>query len=152
MADTVNASERSRIMAAVKSKNTAPELVVRRLIHRLGYRYRLHVSTLPGTPDIVLPRLRKVIEVRGCFWHGHHCGRCRVPQTRRDYWLAKIERNRMRGRRMLSGLRKLGWSTLVVWECQTKHPERLAETLLAFLSENRSVPKAPAAGRLLANR
>ncbi|WP_315861225.1 very short patch repair endonuclease [Anatilimnocola floriformis] len=86
-------SERSRIMAAVKSTDTSPELVVRRLIHAMGYRYRLHVKSLPGTPDLVLRRLGKVVIVNGCFWHGHSCGRCRIPATNRDYWVAKIERN-----------------------------------------------------------
>ncbi len=94
MADSFTNSERSRIMAAVKSKGTAPEMIVRRLVHRLGFRYRLHVKALPGTPDLVFPSLRKVINVSGCFWHGHGCGRCRIPATRREYWLAKIKRNR----------------------------------------------------------
>ncbi len=117
----------------VRSKDTTPELMVRRLVHRLGYRFRLHVKTLPGTPDIVLPRLRKIIEVRGCFWHGHRCGRCRIPHTRRDYWLAKIARNRKRDVRSLRRLRREGWQVLVVWECQTSKLGKLTLLLERFL-------------------
>lgn len=134
MADTFTKAERSRVMAAVKSKDTTPELVVRRLIHRLGYRYRLHVKSLPGTPDIVLPRLQKIIEVRGCFWHGHTCGHCRVPKTRRGYWQAKFERNRRRGRRTISALRSTGYSVLVIWECQTKLEATLQGKIMKFLN------------------
>lgn len=104
-------------------------------MHSKGYRYRLRDKSLPGTPHIVLPRRRKVIEVRGCFWHGHTCGRCRVPRTRRAYWLAKIERNRRRGRRTLAALAKLGWSVLVIWECQTRDPTKLAARLRTFLKK-----------------
>ena len=93
MTDTVTKSERSRIMAAVKSKDTTPELVVRRLVHSMGYRYRLHVRSLPGIPDMVFPRLRKVININGCFWHLHGCSRCRIPSSRRRYWVAKLQRN-----------------------------------------------------------
>lgn len=125
MADTFNRRQRSRIMAAVKSAHTTPELVVRRLVHRLGYRYRLHVASLPGKPDLVLPRLKKVIDVRGCFWHLHNCPRCRIPASNREYWIAKLERNAARDRRNLRALRGDGWRVLVVWECQTQ-PRRLA--------------------------
>src|SRR5436190_1875342 len=118
--------ERSRIMAAVKSKNTKPELAVRRLIHSLGFRFRLHVRSLPGTPDLVFPRLRKIIEVRGCFWHGHTCGRCRIPATQRQYWVQKIERNRIRDRRAVATLRRRGWRLLILWECQLKELKRLS--------------------------
>lgn len=133
MADTLTPIERSRVMRAVKSNDTTPELATRRILHRLGARYRLHAADLPGKPDIVLTRRRKIVEVRGCFWHGHHCGRCRIPATRRDYWLAKIGRNRQRDVRTVRKLRRLGWSVLVVWECQTTRTERLAERLRRFL-------------------
>ena len=106
MADTFTRSERSRIMAAVKSKDTTPELLVRRLVHSLGYRYRLHVRSLPGTPDLVFPRLRKIINVNGCFWHMHGCARCRVPSSRRDYWIAKMQRNAARDKRTQRELRQ----------------------------------------------
>jgi DNA mismatch endonuclease, patch repair protein len=121
-------------MAAIRSKNTAPELIVRRLVHRLGYRFRLHVRRLPGTPDIVLPRHRKIIEVRGCFWHGHTCGRFRMPATRRRYWAAKFARNSERDRDSLRRLRKLGWRVLIVWECGVKSEANLQRRLLNFLS------------------
>ena len=119
MADTFTKAERSRIMAAVKSHSTTPEMVVRRLVHGMGFRYRLHVRSLPGAPDLVLPRLRKVIFVSGCFWHMHTCGRCRIPTARRKYWLAKLQRNAERDQRVQRALRRAGWGVLVVWECQT---------------------------------
>jgi DNA mismatch endonuclease (patch repair protein) len=136
MADTFTRAERSRIMALVKSKDTTPELVVRRLVHGLGYRYRLHVRSLPGCPDLVFPRLGKIINVSGCFWHMHGCGRCRIPTARRGYWVAKLERNAARDRRTRRALRKAGWQVLVVWECQTvpARRERLRATLERFLS------------------
>jgi len=135
MADTFTKSERSRIMAAVKSKDTTPELVVRRLVHGLGYRFRLHVSSLPGKPDLVFPRLRKVINVSGCFWHLHKCPRCRIPSTRRSYWVAKLQRNAQRDRSTLRALRKDGWQVLVVWECQTQPAKAklLEKRIVAFL-------------------
>jgi DNA mismatch endonuclease (patch repair protein) len=135
MTDKVSRSERSRIMAAVKSKDTAPEMIVRRLVHSLGYRYRLHVRFLPGTPDMVFARLRKVINVSGCFWHMHGCGRCRIPSSRREYWLRKLRGNAVRDRRNRRLLTRAGWKVLVVWECQT-HPtrvERLQRKIVAFL-------------------
>ncbi len=136
MADPFTPAERSRIMAAVRSRDTAPEMIVRRLVHRMGYRYRLHVRELPGTPDLVFPRLRCAVAVDGCFWHGHRCGACRMPATRRDYWAAKIARNIARDRRTRRALRRAGWRVLVVWECQTRRDriERLTVRLAAFLS------------------
>src|SRR3954454_1654398 len=122
-------------MAAVKSKNTSPELEVRRLVHALGYRFRLHISSLPGTPDLVFPRLRKIINVSGCFWHMHTCGRCRIPTTRRRYWITKLQRNAVRDKRNARQLRRLGWSVLTVWECRTqpKDTEQLRRRLDRFL-------------------
>ena len=112
-------------MVAVKSKNTPPEMIVRRLVHSMGYRFRLHRKDLPGNPDLVFPRFRKVIFVHGCFWHQHRCNRGnRKPTTRQEYWLPKLRRNVKRDRRVLRELRNLGWRALVVWECQTK-PKRL---------------------------
>src|SRR5437899_446614 len=99
MADTFSESERSRIMAAVKSTGTMPEMIVRRMVHAMGFRYRLHARSLPGAPDLVFRRLRKVIFVSGCFWHMHDCGRCRIPAARRDYWIGKLERNAARDKR-----------------------------------------------------
>ena len=133
MGDTFTKAERSRIMSLVRSKDTKPELVVRRLAHSLGFRYRLHRADLPGTPDLVFPSQRKVILVSGCFWHGHSCGRCRLPGTRRDYWVAKIERNRTRDRCTNAALRRAGWRVLVVWECHTKNRDRLTKRIAGFL-------------------
>ena len=123
---------------------------MRRLVHSLGYRYRLHVHSLPGTPDLVFSRRRKIIDVRGCFWHQHHCGRCRIPKARRSYWFAKLERNRrkVRGRkaekarrrdqRNLRALRRAGWRVLVIWECQTTVAQRarLRDRIVRFLADD----------------
>jgi DNA mismatch endonuclease (patch repair protein) len=120
-----DAAARSRTMRAVKSGDTAPERAVRRLAHRLGYRYRLHRSDLPGKPDLVFPSRRKVVLVHGCFWHQHTCRRGnRRPATNRTYWDQKLDRNKRRDRRVRSQLRRGGWDVLVVWECQTT-PARL---------------------------
>lgn len=105
-------------MAKIRSKDTKPEMRVRRIVHGLGYRYRLHVRTLPGTPDIVLPRHRKIIDVRGCFWHMHTCGTTAVPSSRRTYWLPKLTGNRKRDRAAVRKLRRAGWRVLVIWECE----------------------------------
>jgi DNA mismatch endonuclease, patch repair protein len=138
MADTFTKAERSHIMAAVKGKDTTPEMIVRRLVHRMGFRYRLHVRALPGTPDLAFPRLRKIINVSGCFWHMHGCGRCRIPATRRDYWIGKLQRNAARDRRTRRGLRRAGWQVLVVWECQVspRKLNRLRERLAKFLGSS----------------
>ena len=111
----------SQIMRAVASKDTAPEMQVRRAVHAMGFRYRLHVADLPGKPDLVFPRLRKVIFVHGCFWHQHRCKRGRrKPKSRQDYWDAKLARNVARDRSHRRKLRRAGWRVLVVWECQLK--------------------------------
>lgn len=125
---------RSQTMRAVKSKNTIPELLVRRLVHRMGFRFRLHRTDLPGSPDMVFPSRRKVIFVNGCFWHGHTCKRGdRVPRTNTSYWLDKISKNRQRDNTAASQLRGLGWSSYTVWECELKDLEKLRESLLVFL-------------------
>jgi DNA mismatch endonuclease, patch repair protein len=126
--------DRSRIMRAVKSRDTGPELAVRRLLHAMGYRFRLHRSDLPGKPDIVLPGRQKVIFVHGCFWHGHSCARgAREPLNNASYWRAKIERNRTRDSACLLQLRAIGWKTLVIWECQLKGEARIKTRLRRFL-------------------
>jgi DNA mismatch endonuclease, patch repair protein len=139
MADTVSPSDRSRIMAAVKSKDTTPELLVRRLVHSLGYRYRLHVRALPGTPDLVFPRLRKIINVNGCFWHLHRCPKCRVPSSRRRYWNAKLKRNAARDRWTVRQLRRAGWCVMVLWECQISPAKQkeLRTSIVRFLGLRR---------------
>ena len=127
--------QRSRTMRAVRSHDTKPEMAVRRLLHRLGYRYRLHRRDLPGTPDIVFGPRRKVIFVHGCFWHGHSCPRgARLPATNVDYWRRKIDRNVERHAEQTERLRATGWATLVIWECQTAPEQTLVERLRAFLS------------------
>lgn len=110
---------RRRTMQAVKSANTSPEMKVRRLLHSHGYRYRLHVKNLPGSPDIVFPSRRKIISIHGCFWHGHNCARgSRIPKTHTEYWAGKIARNRQRDARNKRQLMQMGWRVLVIWECR----------------------------------
>ena len=134
MADTVSPETRSRIMARVKSKGMKPEMQVRRLLHGLGYRYRLHRSDLPGRPDLVFPSRRKVVFVNGCFWHRHEgCSKVRIPATNRAYWLAKLERNHARDARNTALLQEQGWAVLTVWECQLRDSPAATERLVAFL-------------------
>lgn len=116
---------RSRMMAGIGSKNTKPELVVRRGLHRHGFRFRLHDKNLPGKPDIVLRRWGAVIFTNGCFWHGHDCDLFRWPQTRKDFWIQKIENNRARDARNQSDLISEGWRVLVIWECAMKGKARI---------------------------
>jgi DNA mismatch endonuclease, patch repair protein len=144
MADTFSKSERSRIMALVKSKDTRPEMTVRRLVHAMGFRYRLHVESLPGKPDLVFPRLKKIINVHGCFWHMHSCKRCRIPSSRREYWVAKLKRNAARDRRTRSALVRCGWEVLVIWECRISRANllRTQNRIRTFL-ERYDVVKTP---------
>jgi DNA mismatch endonuclease (patch repair protein) len=131
--------QRSRIMRAVKGADTTPELVVRRLVHAMGYRYRLHRADLPGKPDLVFPRLRKVIFVHGCFWHGHDCARgARMPKANADYWRAKIGRNRIRDAAHLSALEADHWRVAVIWECELKELKPVRKRLIAFLRKRGS--------------
>lgn len=122
-------------MARIRGKDTKPELSVRRLLHGLGYRYRLHRRSLPGTPDLVFPRRRKVVLVHGCFWHWHEACRhaARLPKTRSTFWAAKLARNRARDAENARDLAELGWEAHVVWECEVKDREALAARLRAFL-------------------
>ena len=127
---------RSRIMRAVKSRDTAPEMVVRRLAHRLGYRFRVCRKDLPGCPDIVFPRLRKVVFVHGCFWHGHDCARgARVPKGNRTYWLKKVAGNRARDQKNIDQLTADGWNSLIVWECDTRDEANLNGQVKRFLAK-----------------
>ena len=126
---------RHRTMQAVKSKDTGPEMLVRRLLHAQGYRYRLHSKVLPGRPDLVFSSRKKVIFVHGCFWHGHQCARGkRVPISNREYWVKKVERNRKRDQHVAQLLRLLGWERKVIWECSLKKPERVRLVLDEFLT------------------
>lgn len=120
-------------MAKIRSKNTLPELAVRSIAHRLGFRFRLHRRDLPGTPDLVFVGLRKAVFVHGCFWHGHSCKAEKMPKSRTDYWGPKIEMNRARDIRKRRQLAAKGWRSLVLWECELKMPERVAKRLARFL-------------------
>ena len=134
MTDTVSPEIRSRIMARVKSKGMKPEMKVRRLLHSLGYRYRLHRADLPGQPDLVFPSRRKVVFVNGCFWHNHSgCSRVRIPAANRDYWLSKLNRNKARDKRNVALLKESGWAVMTVWECQLRDLTTPTEQLIAFL-------------------
>lgn len=125
---------RRRTMQAVKSKNTSPELLVRRLLHARGYRYRLHRSDLPGCPDLVFPSRKKVLFIHGCFWHGHGCARgSRVPKTNTDYWTAKVARNRKRHVKVQRHLKANGWKVLTLWECELRDEAALLKRLTRFL-------------------
>ena len=135
MTDVYPPAKRSAVMRRVKGKDTAPELVVRRLVWSLGGRYRLHRKDLPGKPDIVLPRRRLAIFVHGCFWHGHDCARgARVPKANRDYWLGKVGRNRARDIASRASLEAIGWRVETVWECELKDKLALEARVRAWLS------------------
>lgn len=143
--DVHTREQRSRNMAAIRGKDTNPEKAVRSLVHRMGYRYRLHAKDLPGKPDLVFPSLRKVIFVHGCFWHRH---RCRLGSVRcasnAEFWDAKFSGNVERDRKAVSMLRSLGWDVLVVWECWVRDHEMLAGRLARFLEDRRTpLPSAP---------
>ncbi|WP_080420412.1 very short patch repair endonuclease [Burkholderia ubonensis] len=127
--DKVSPEQRSRNMAAVRSSDTEPEIVVRKMLHMLGLRFRLHRRELPGTPDIVLPRHHTIVLVHGCFWHGHTCPRGKAPSSNIAFWLPKLARNKQRDAEQVSALRKLGWRVLIVWECETKRPQQLRRRL-----------------------
>jgi len=140
MPDTLSQTARSERMRLIKATNSSAEIEVRRLIHSMGYRYSLHNAKLAGRPDIVLWRHRKIIFVHGCFWHRHGAKSCklaRLPKSRLDFWLPKLEANRLRDRRNIRKLRADGWKILVVWECQLSDKERIGNKLLKFL-EGRS--------------
>ncbi len=124
--------DRSANMRAIRSKNTEPELAVRSLAHRLGYRFRLHRRNLPGTPDLVFVSRRKVIFVHGCFWHGHQCKRARIPTANRDFWVDKITKNRDRDAASLTALASAGWEALVIWQCELKDAPSTAERIKQF--------------------
>lgn len=133
--DTLSRERRSALMGRVRQKGTTPELIVRRLAHRLGYRFRLHRRDLPGTPDVVFPRLRKVILVHGCFWHGHRgCRLATVPKTRTDFWLQKIETNRERDAKVKLQLKRDSWHVYTIWECETRNIPLLERRLRRLLS------------------
>lgn len=136
MADRINQKHRSWNMSQIKAKNTVPEIVVRSIVHSLGYRFRIHSNRLPGKPDIALPRLKTVIQVNGCFWHRHpHCTLAYTPNTRKEFWENKFEKNVLRDQVVLKELTSLGWNVITVWECELKDLATLRKRLGTALAE-----------------
>jgi DNA mismatch endonuclease (patch repair protein) len=136
VADKFSSKKRSEIMSRISGHDTQPEKSVRSLLHNMGYRFRLHRSNLPGKPDIVLPRHKKIIFVHGCFWHGHKgCNRSQRPTSNVEFWNRKLTGNIERDKRILSELKRSSWKTLIVWGCQTRTADKLRAKLLKFLSE-----------------
>lgn len=138
MTDIVDSATRSRMMSGIRGKNTKPELLVRSLLHRCGFRFRLHRKDLPGKPDIVLSRYKAVIFVHGCFWHGHSCKYFRWPSSRPEFWKSKIELNQCKDETSISELLKMGWRVAVVWECSMRGKslaeiDALGDTICAWL-------------------
>lgn len=127
--------ERSRLMATVRSKDTKPEMLVRRLVHGMGFRYRLHRKDLPGSPDLVFPSRKAVIFVHGCFWHRHPgCKGASTPKSNEDFWIQKFDENVARDKRNLEALQNSGWKVLTIWECETRNIEELTDRIAAFLA------------------
>ena len=134
--DNLTAKQRAACMSRIRSKNTKPEMTVRHLLYAMGQRFQVHRHDLPGRPDIVPRRYRKVIFVHGCFWHIHRCKYGRVkPQTNREYWERKRQGNVERHRKNVRALRRMGWQVLVIWECWTRDPLRLEQRLRSFLED-----------------
>lgn len=128
MVDSVAPALRSEIMSRIRSSDTRPEMIVRRMLHKAGYRYRLHVAKLPGKPDLVFVRKQKVIFIHGCFWHMHECfGQARIPKSNVEFWTIKLRKNKERDDRNLRELRQLGWRCLIIWECELRNEELLAK-------------------------
>ena len=128
--DVLTPSQRSFNMSRIRGRDTKPEILLRRGLHALGFRFRLHRADLPGRPDIVLPSKKAVIFVHGCFWHGHNCPMCRLPATRSEFWQAKIEGNQVRDQTAMKELTSAGWRILVVWECALRGPARLPKGIV----------------------
>ncbi|MEJ5202816.1 MAG: very short patch repair endonuclease [Anaerolineales bacterium] len=136
--DNLSVEDRSRTMRSVRSQDTGPERIVRRVIHSLGFRYRLNRKDLPGKPDIVFVSRKKVIFVHGCFWHGHSCkAGAKRPKTNIDYWITKLERNKQRDLLNYQKLAEMGWQYLVIWECEIKDLNSLQEKIVAFLGDDK---------------
>jgi DNA mismatch endonuclease (patch repair protein) len=135
MVDRVSKATRSTIMASVSTHDTGPEIILRKALHALGFRYRTNYAALPGKPDIVFPKLRKVIFVHGCFWHGHACRWGRLPKSRLHYWAPKIAANHARDVRVLRLIKGEGWKALVVWQCQIRNLDKALPRVLKFLGD-----------------
>lgn len=136
--DTLNPEQRSERMSRVRGRDTKPELLIRKVLHARGYRYRLHDKKLPGTPDLSFPGRRKAVFVHGCFWHMHEgCPLARMPKSRLEFWRPKLEGNRARDAVKLGQLRALGWDVMVVWECQLRELDKLVTRIETFLNDNK---------------
>jgi DNA mismatch endonuclease (patch repair protein) len=135
MTDVFTTRKRSWIMSRVRGRDTKPEIIVRSIIHRMGYRFSLHRRDLPGKPDVVLPRYRKIIVINGCFWHGHkNCLRSKRPSTHTKFWNRKLDKNIDRDKRSRSELEKMGWNVLVIWECEIQKPDKIVDKLRRYLN------------------
>ncbi len=140
MTDNLTKEKRSWNMSRIRSKDTTPELIVRSLLHRMGYRFRLHCKDLPGKPDVVLSKYKAVIFVHGCFWHGHKgCKRSNIPKSNRGYWVAKIRKNIDRNKKHRKALRKLGWGVIVIWECECKHISKLQKKVMCIKALKKTI-------------
>lgn len=137
MTDTLSPSERSERMSRIKGRDTKPEMLVRRMLHAMGYRYRLHAKDLPGRPDVVFRSRKKAVFIHGCFWHRHPgCKMTRMPKSRLNFWRSKLEGNRKRDIRNQKALSLMGWKVLVVWECETRDTAELARRLRVFMGSD----------------
>nr|WP_301178445.1 very short patch repair endonuclease [Pseudomonas putida] len=141
LVDIVDAVTRSRMMSGIKGKNTSPELIIRKALHARGFRFRIHTAHLPGKPDLILPKFKAAIFVHGCFWHGHNCRYFKPPKTRTDFWMGKIEKNKVRDAMQIAKLNEAGWRTLIIWECairkmKSENSTSLIDTVTAWLSQN----------------
>jgi DNA mismatch endonuclease (patch repair protein) len=132
--DKLTRQRRSEVMSRIRGRDTKPEIIVRRIVWAMGFRYRLCVRSLPGAPDLVLAKHRKAMFVHGCFWHRHSCPRGSMPTTRSDFWRQKLEGNKKRDARNLRALRRAGWDVLVIWECETRNSDSLSAKLRRFLA------------------
>jgi DNA mismatch endonuclease, patch repair protein len=145
MVDHLTREQRSHNMRAVPSRNTVPEILARKAAHRLGFRFRLHRTDLPGSPDFVLPRHTVAVFVHGCFWHGHGCRRSKLPQSNVEFWESKIGKNRVRDRKAVVELRKLGWRVVTLWQCQLTDiaatEKRISTSVLRSKTPGRNRPK-----------
>jgi len=135
MIDVFSSEKRSQIMSRIRGYDTKPELTVRSIIHRMGFRFRVHQDKLPGDPDIVLAKHKRVIFVHGCFWHGHKkCPRSKRPTSNRDFWQSKLDKNMERDSRQQNELNKMGWKYLIIWQCEVNTPNRLQQKIRRFLA------------------
>jgi DNA mismatch endonuclease, patch repair protein len=129
MTDVFNNEKRSEIMRSIHSKDTQPELAIRKMLHSLGYRYLLHDKRMPGSPDLVLPKYKTVIQIRGCFWHQHGCKKSRIPKTNVQYWKSKLHKNVVRDQMNDKLLSNMGWKVIIVWECETQSTKKIEATV-----------------------